>query len=132
MEHELFGNLTHLMFFRENNESYQILLKAARRIVKDRHPSPTSPILAEDLWARDRVFSLQNQQVVKVISEKALELRDLQISLSLAPISEAGEILIIQLIRAFLSYAVTQGDMKRTPLAGSLREVIGFTFVEKI
>lgn len=131
MENELFGNLTHLMLFRVQEESYQTLLKVARRIVRDRHQRPTSPILAEDLWARDRLFGLQNQRVLQEVSERMLERRDLQISLSLVPLTEIGEADIMQMIRLFLSYAVTRGDMKRTPLIGSLHEVSGFAFVEK-
>lgn len=120
------------MLFREEEESYQALLKVARHIVKVRHRFPTSPILAEDLWARDPVFGLQNQRVLQEVSERMLERRDLQISLSLDPISEIREAQITQLIRTFLFYAVTRGDMKRAPLIGSRHEVSGFAFVEKI
>lgn len=119
------------MLFQQREGSYQTLLKVAQKIVKERHISLTSPILAEDLWERDPLFSPLKGKELKILTKRIVKQSDLELTLSLTPISEMGEVQVLQLIRTFLLLAVSRGDMKRTPLDNSIREVQGFAFVSK-
>lgn len=101
------------MHFRKNEASYQLLLKSARNILKERLHIATDPILAHDLISRDRLFTPPKQKGINAI--QALD--------------AAEEQMLLQ-IQDFLMYAVDRGDMRRAPLVGSSLSVLGFAFVK--
>lgn len=129
MENEPYGNLTCLWQFHEVEESYQTLLRTARKIIKERQWSGT--FLAEDLYARDRLFGSVRPTGVRpqkdVVPKWSELIRVFQQPWSL----ETEEAQTLLLIRGFLSYSVTRGDMRRVQLVGSQHDVRGFAFVEK-
>ncbi|MCX6714250.1 MAG: hypothetical protein NTX72_00350 [Candidatus Uhrbacteria bacterium] len=129
MENEPYGNLTHLWRFHEVEESYQILLRTARKVIKERQFSGT--FLAEDLYARDRLFGSVRSTGARPQKDVAPKWNEL-IRLFQQPWSqETEEAQTLLLIRGFLSHAVTRGDLRRAQLVGSQHDVRGFAFVEK-
>lgn len=110
-------NLLHLRQFREVEASYQTLLQTARQIIKER--SWSAMFVAEDLWARDRKTSYFG----------TLDPQQLSKTKKIATYWVDEDRLTIQRIREFLEYAVTRGDMYRTPLVGTELCGNGFAFV---
>ncbi|OGL62211.1 hypothetical protein A3C09_02360 [Candidatus Uhrbacteria bacterium RIFCSPHIGHO2_02_FULL_47_44] len=126
MNDEPFGHLTHLKQFRDEEKSYQELLRTARRIVRERQFSGT--FLAEDLLARDRIFGLLKKQNFKNMDETPVKWERLKALYEKPQTDDQKNLETLLLIRSFLFYAVERHDVYRTPLVGSPHAVQGFAF----
>ncbi len=131
MSHLPFGHLTHLLQCKKEESSYRFLLSIAREIIANHQRlSETTTFLAEDLWMRDRkrgFFGTDRSPSAKTITA-LLQYEDFEAMYASPVTQNQYESRVMELIRAFLNYAVERGDMYRAPLVGSRYAVIGYAF----
>lgn len=123
-------DLSHLVCFRTSEESYQTLLATTRNILDERLSSPI--FIPEDLWARHPFFGVTGGIFTPPKKRVPIEWSDLIRTIATSDDENNHETTVIQLIRSFLFYAVSRGDMRQDRLDSSENPLRGFAFVEKV
>jgi len=121
-------DLSHLIQYRDSEGSYQTLLKVTRQILAERLRSPI--FIPEDLWARHHFFGVTGGVYIPPTKKAPIEWNDLLVAFKNDQNKDSHEVIVIQLIRSFLFYAVSRGDMKPDRLISSENTLSGFSFVE--
>jgi len=126
MRNETLQNLSHLLTFRERRSSYQYLLAELRTVVKERLMTPI--FIAEDLWGRRPCFG-----GLKQVALERAERGEITWDVYLRHLKQQGpedlrDQQVILLIRAFLSYAVEQRDLRRSLPHETESALNGYTF----
>jgi hypothetical protein len=109
-----FGDLTHLLIFRRNNSSYQVLLAAAIEVVTQRET--LMPITPADLFQRHFFLggNIKKLNLANSTEEKATR-KELRALYDQPWQTTYEESFAFRLIREFLVYAVVRGDAFKSP-----------------
>ncbi len=125
-----FGDMQHLLIFRTNPGSYQILLDAAIQVITERET--LMPITAADLFQRHLFLGGKLKRLILANDNSTVSKEELRHLYKSPWKTTPAEASAFRLVKEFLAFSVTQGDSIRSPaILATGHEIDGYVLKAK-